>query len=532
MHLSDFDLKQIDDNKIEQLSLEQLRHLSSRMLHDLKDARDRLNQTPDNSSRPPSSMAPWGKAEANPGPETLSELLDTAPESDTEQDSQAIFSSTDKDTVTSSGKSDSLDKPQGRKAGKQPGDPGYGRTQRFAIDQIESHHPERCRVCDAALSKDVNSFCYSGWDCIDLAPRRDAQPCLRLMSTRHHLYETQCVCGHSNRAMPHRAATDPLWEKVDLGEWRLIGPDLAAVIVFLALRMRLSRARIQEWFDELFDLHLSLGVLDETLREAGRASAGLEDALVHEIMKSPLVHVDETPWKERGQWLWLWVFVSSHTVVYFIGHRTAEMLDNVLTAEFNGQMMSDGYSVYRHLGRRLRCWAHLLRKLKGLAESCDARVADAGQSMLTKLRHLIDGIYRQRAILQKEALTSDYATELALLRALCETHQNDSHDKLRGIAREFLHDWDVIFRQVYDPDLPLTNNVAEQALRHWVISRRISQGTRSESGSRAVAMLASVIDTCRLRGTSCWRYIGYVIRAARQGLPLPALPSIPISAGV
>lgn len=534
MHLSDFALKQIDTEKLAKLTPGQLLHLSSRMLQDLKEARDRLNQTSGNSSIPPSSRDPWNitTMESAKEPGSFSETVDASSELDMEQDPKAASSSADKPDTSNSKAKPSPDKSPSRKAGKQPGALGYGRTQKFAIEQIETHHPERCCVCNTTLSKDVNSICYSGWNCIDIAPRKDDEPCLRLISTLHQLYETPCACGHANRAMPRRAGGDPLWNKIDLSEWRLIGPDLAAVIVFLALRMRLSRARIQEWFNELFGLHLSIGVLDETIREAGRAAAGLEDALVNEIIASPLVYVDETPWRERSQLLWLWVFVTTHTVVYFIGHRTAEILGNVLTTAFTGEVMSDGYFAYRHLDRRLRCWAHLLRKLRGLADSCDARVANAGQAMLARLRHLMDGIYQQRGLPKEEATTIDWGAEMAMLRGLCASYQNDTHDKLRAVAREFLNDWDIIFRQVHDPHLPLTNNTAEQALRHWVIFRRTSQGTRSEGGSRAIAMLASVMDTCRRRGSSGWRYMGSVIRAARKGLPLPTLPSTPISAGV
>ncbi|MER2518432.1 MAG: hypothetical protein ABTR92_18905, partial [Candidatus Accumulibacter phosphatis] len=55
-------------------------------------------------------------------------------------------------------------------------------------------------------------------------------------------------------------------------------------------------------------------------------------------------------------------------------------------------------------------------------------------------------------------------------------------------------------------------------------------GTRSEEGSRAFALLASVIETCRRRGASAWQYLGTVIAAARKGLQLPALPTIPTAA--
>ncbi len=74
----------------------------------------------------------------------------------------------------------------------------------------------------------------------------------------------------------------------ELGEWRLVGPRLAGAIVFLSLRMRLSRARIREFFIELFDLQLSIGVLDETVRETARAAAPLENEMVREIEEAAL----------------------------------------------------------------------------------------------------------------------------------------------------------------------------------------------------------------------------------------------------
>ncbi len=55
---------------------------------------------------------------------------------------------------------------------------------------------------------------------------------------------------------------------------------------------------------------------------------------------------------------------------------------------------------------------------------------------------------------------------------------------------------------VKNPELPPTNNDAERALRHAVISRRISFGTRTTEGSQAYAALLSVIETCRLRTVS------------------------------
>jgi hypothetical protein len=74
------------------------------------------------------------------------------------------------------------------------------------------------------------------------------------------------------------------------------------------------------------------------------------------------------------------------------------------------------------------------------------------------------------------------------------------------------------------PELPLTNNEAERALRHWVIARRIAMGTRTPQDTRAFALLASVIETGRKRAASPCTYLAEVIRDRRQDLPAPRRP--------
>jgi hypothetical protein len=68
MHLSDHDLRQLDEAALANLTPEQARALLSKALEDLKRAREQLAQNPTNSSRPPSTRAPWEQAQAQ-GPE-------------------------------------------------------------------------------------------------------------------------------------------------------------------------------------------------------------------------------------------------------------------------------------------------------------------------------------------------------------------------------------------------------------------------------------------------------------------------------
>ncbi len=529
MRLSKHDLFQMDDEWLKKLPAELLLEVSKRLLHDVKELQDRLNQNPANSSRPPSTKAPWEKgrepageneAPVKPGATETAESSAPAPET-TPPAPETSPPVTERPSPR---------KGTGKPPGRQAGSPGHGRTQKLVVTDNCMHRPETCAVCGGALAEEAESQAYTAWDEIDIAPPVEGAIGLMFNVTRHTLLEVRCACGHVSRAKPWRAPNDAQWGKVELGEWRLVGPRLAGVIVLLALRMRLSRARIRELLQDVFDLTLSTGVIDETIREAGRASFPLEDALVADIVQVAQLHVDETSWPEAGVLLWLWALVSTSTALYLIGPRTREMLDNALQDGYTGILISDGYVVYRTWENCLRCWPHLLRKLRGLAESSDGRVSRVGQEMEGILTALMDAIYAARLEPPPQALPERYAVEVKRLRHLCEVHRTDEHPALRRVVREFLYDWKVILRPLAEPLLPLSNNAAEHALRHWVISRNISHGTRSEEGTRAFALLASVIETCRRRGTSAWQYLGTVIAAARKGLQLPALPAIPAAA--
>ena len=57
-----------------------------------------------------------------------------------------------------------------------------------------------------------------------------------------------------------------------------------------------------------------------------------------------------------------------------------------------------------------------------------------------------------------------------------------------------------LFILVAEPDVPPDNNAAERSLRHLVINRKVSGGTRSQRGSNSKMTLASLFGTWRARG--------------------------------
>jgi len=57
------------------------------------------------------------------------------------------------------------------------------------------------------------------------------------------------------------------------------------------------------------------------------------------------------------------------------------------------------------------------------------------------------------------------------------------------------------------PDIPLHNNVSENAIREYVKKRKISGSTRSEPGRRCRDTFTSLKKTCRKLGVSFWKYL-------------------------
>ena len=535
MYLKEHELLQIDENFIDRLREQDpdaLAGLSIKLVSDLKEALERLNQNPTNSSRPSGSLAPWEKdTHQEDDDKELEENKSRHPESSDVHDDFTDTADAAAQGVINKPQTDSKDKTKRRKPGRQQGAQGFGRTQKFEVTNTLHHPCGFCSVCQADLSAVEKA--YTGFQMVNLEFGNTQEPGVRLIVILHLYYLGLCPkCGLENRTEPWRAPADASdWKNVGLTEWRLIGPDLAALIVYLAMDMRVTRRKIKHFLWDVFGLQLSIGTLQNCIVESARAVEPVEAQLINDLCRESLVFADETSHPEARYRLWLWVFVSSSTALYLVGYRTKEIFNNFLDAlaDFNGHLMSDGYRLYRTYLKRLRCWAHLLRKAKGLCDSYTLASQTDGQQVQAILNELINAVYQARIGPDggTVSIAGQHHESLTKLKKLCEAMAGSTHLKTRELGQEFLNDWEAIFRVLDYPAWPLTNNEAERALRHWVILRKISQGTRSPQGSRALALFASVFTTCRLRCSSPLLYLRDTIQRRRQGLTIPDLPLIP-----
>ncbi len=463
-----------------------------RLVEALKEARERLNQNSDNSSRPPSARDPWSRGDVPP-PES-NDRSEPAVESSSEAPSSKPPSAKRSSSAPS------------RPAGRQKGALGYGRTQALPVTQSQDHRPNRCARCGAELPPAL-AVGYSGFQEVDIVFGTERHPGLHLIHTQHRLWAATCPpCGHETRAEPYRAPSAVGdWAGVELTAWRLIGPALAALLVWVHFDLHLPVRKCRRLCWELFGLSLSEGAILEAIHESGRACAPIPPQIQEEVRQAALVYADETPHFQAGKFLWLWVLACATSVLYFVGRRTKEVWRGRIGTEFAGWLMSDGYGAYREYSHRLRCWAHLIRKARALAESFTPHVQGYGNALLETFDRLIDQVYQAREGPPTD-LRPRLAGELTDLQRLGEKMARSRNEKARQLGVEFLNDWEAIFQVLAHPQMPLTNNFSERQLRHWVILRRITQGTRTSHGSLVLATFASIIGTCHLRRASPLRY--------------------------
>ncbi|HRF13678.1 MAG TPA: DUF6444 domain-containing protein, partial [Candidatus Accumulibacter phosphatis] len=163
MRLSKHDLFQMDDDWLKGLPAELLLEVSKRLPHDVKELQDRLNQNASNSSRPPSTDAPWKKAR-DPAVGKGAPVATDAPET-------AEGSAPAQETTPPVTERPSPRKGSGKRPGRQAGSPGHSRTQKLADTDSCAQRAENCAACGGALgalAEDAESQAYTAWDEIDI----------------------------------------------------------------------------------------------------------------------------------------------------------------------------------------------------------------------------------------------------------------------------------------------------------------------------------------------------------------------------
>jgi hypothetical protein len=280
------------------------------------------------------------------------------------------------------------------------------------------------------------------------------------------------------------------------GQQRL-GVNLVSLIVSLREEGRLPIRIIQWYLQTIHQLHLSVGAIVGAIHGVAQQSQDAVNEILERVRASPVVHADESGWRQDGSNGYVWTFATPNERYFLRRGRDKGVVDEVLDESFGGVLVSDFYAAYNHYpGLKQRCWAHLLRDIHNLKvvypeDTGLAQWAQAVHQLYTKAKSL--------TLQVGQGPRAQLALEEKLL-ALCRPFVNDPLAVQAKLCRRIERFIKELFVFVADPAVPSENNAAERSLRHLVTSRKISGGTRSAQGTNSKMTLSSLFGTWRASG--------------------------------
>jgi len=379
---------------------------------------------------------------------------------------------------------------------------GFARTRMTPTQRVE-HVLEQCPDCGTRLS---GGSTHHTREVIEL-------PQVPVEVTEHAYIARTCP-GCRRRCVPPAQL-----EGVALGQQRL-GINLLSLIAALREEARLPFRTIQRYLDTVHGLRLSVGAIVAATQRVARLAQGVMREIAERVRGSPVVHADETGWREDGHNGYVWTFSTATARLFLRRNRGKAVVDEALGEEFAGVLVSDFYAAYHHYdGPKQRCWAHLLRDIH------DQRVLYPQDRSLARWADAVHKLYDQAKAFTHPSERQRRAVQLALehrLLSLCRPYVDDPVAAQAKLCRRIENHikslprtgYGELFVLMAEPEVPPDNNAAERSLRHVVISRKISGGTRSQQGTEAKMTLASIFGTWRAQGLN-------TLTACRQLLASP-----------
>ena len=239
-----------------------------------------------------------------------------------------------------------------------------------------------------------------------------------------------------------------------------------------------------------------------------------------------MAHFDETGMRVAGKLHWLHTAATPNlTWVGIHTRRGQEAFDafGILT-RFQGIAIHDGWAPYRKYDcLHGLCNAHHLRELTMVHELYGQRWAKRMIDLLvTANREVADGPLTDDRMVQ---INADYTALLAQGDKVHPIKKRKDGSAQRGqstptnLLRRLREHRDDVLRFLSDPEVPFTNNIAEQAVRMPKVKQKISGCFRTFDGAAAFCTIRSYLETLRKQGVDL---LHALIQSFQGETPQPA----------
>ena len=365
-----------------------------------------------------------------------------------------------------------------KQAGAQKGHKAYTRHVPERIDVIKILNPKKCFDCGGLLPQKTTEVRDRVVTDITLT--------LKTKNTKYKIHRKYCknckkiVEPEVPNVLPHAR----------------FGLNLMLFLMYLRLGLRLPGNKVREFLLTMYNLSISEGEIVHILKQLVIAFGPYYSQLETMVRVARVKHTDSTGWRVNGKNYFAWVFIAAGVVLYKIRKRNnSRVALSVFGTKQKGMtLVIDRHSALRALAKKAGfllqlCWSHILADSKDLKKNFGAE----GWYVHLKLKE----IFEMASSFQGKGTAEQVDALKAEIFALTLRHYK--HITIRRFVDNlWRRDIESLFRFVTDPNVDPTNNISERELRHLVIIRKISNGSRSTRGANATAMLLSVIQTLRM----------------------------------
>ncbi len=316
----------------------------------------------------------------------------------------------------------------------------------------------------------------------------------------------------------------PLPEEIRKGG--LLAADMTSAVAYMKGNCHMSFSTIKSFFKDIVGLKLSRGLLCKTTMKVSDALQEPYDKLKNKLSEEQYLGIDETGHKNGKDRLWIWCFQTPRFGLFHIGSRKCDVLIEMLGEYFKGIIGCDYYGSYRKYCRLFDalmqyCIAHLIRELKFLSEHSDKRLVRWANKLLEWLKKMFDTLHNGSRYTEKGYLRKMETLKQGFLK---KVRRPPDHNLAQKLKKRFKGKAaDHYFRFVTNPNIEPTNNGTEREIRHVVIDRRITQGTRGDAGMRWCERIWTTIATCKKQDRNVFDCIHEALNAHWNNQPCPEL---------
>jgi transposase len=275
-------------------------------------------------------------------------------------------------------------------------------------------------------------------------------------------------------------------------------------------------------------IELSRATLDSWVMRVGELLQPISAAMGRELLSGSYIQADETTvgvqmhdgrGKNHQAYLWQYSRPGATVMFDFRMGREREGPKQFL-GDFEGILQTDGYGAYDHIGGKgivhAACWAHARRKFFEAVklnpkDQTSIRIVDQINELFA-----IDAEARQEGLspMERHVLRLEKAKPLLeQIKVAIQAARGSALPKsaLAKACDYTLTLWTRLSRFLEYPELELSNNLAENAMRPVALGRKnwIHLGSK-EAGPR-VAAIISIVETCRRLSLPVRDYLASVL---------------------